>query len=150
MATLTLHASAVACNGMGILIRGRAGSGKSRLAVEMIALGAYLISDDQTIVTAVAGGLTLAPPASIAGMLEMRGIGLIRLPFRADVPLSLLVDMDHAPSSRLPEILTTDLLERPVRTISGSEQTGLAAALTVLGQSGIAAMMDPDAPFKPT
>lgn len=96
-----LHASAVAFNDRGVLIRGASGSGKSSLALHLMALGATLISDDQTELDVAEGIVYMRAPSPIAGLIEARGIGILT----ADsciAPLVLVVDLDRAETDRLP------------------------------------------------
>ncbi len=124
-----VHASAVALDGQGVLIRGHSGAGKSRLALELIALGATLVADDRTRLIARGGRLLLACPPTLAGLVEVRGIGILRLPHAENVPLALIVDLDRPPVARLPEMDTTRLLGREIVTIRGAGHPFLAAAL---------------------
>ncbi|RMB55203.1 Hpr(Ser) kinase/phosphatase [Sphingomonas sp. PP-CE-3A-406] len=97
-----LHATSVAIDGVAVLIEGASGSGKSDLALRLIDRGATLVSDDQTLVVR-AGKLLLArAPATIAGRIEVRGIGIVALPHVDDVPVGLLVRVDGA-VERMPE-----------------------------------------------
>ncbi|MGH1416103.1 MAG: HPr kinase/phosphorylase [Pelagimonas sp.] len=99
---LNLHASAVVLQGRGLLIQGASGSGKSGLALSLMAHGAQLVSDDRTILTRDAGGVWMSAPAPIAGMIEARGIGLIRADCAPHAPLHAMVDLDHEERDRLP------------------------------------------------
>jgi serine kinase of HPr protein (carbohydrate metabolism regulator) len=97
-----LHATSVAIDGVAVLIEGASGSGKSDLALRLIDRGATLVSDDQTLVVR-AGKLLLArAPATIAGRIEVRGIGIVAMPHVDDVPVGLLVRVDGA-VERMPE-----------------------------------------------
>ena len=98
----TLHVSCVAINGRGVLIAGPSGSGKSDLALRLIDRGAALVSDDYTLVRRVGRQLLATAPDKIAGMIEIRGIGLVHLPAVSDVPVCLFADLDR-PVERLPE-----------------------------------------------
>lgn len=98
----TLHASCVAIGGRAVLIGGRSGSGKSDLALRLIERGAVLVSDDYTLVRRVEGRLLASPPETIAGRIEMRGIGILHFPSESDVPVALYVDLDSSPQ-RLPK-----------------------------------------------
>jgi serine kinase of HPr protein (carbohydrate metabolism regulator) len=98
----TIHATCVAIRGRGILIRGRSGSGKSDLALRLIDRGAHLVSDDYTILSESVGRIYAAAPETIAGKLEIRGIGIVALDAERDVPICLVADLDDAPE-RLPE-----------------------------------------------
>jgi serine kinase of HPr protein (carbohydrate metabolism regulator) len=97
----TIHASSVAIGGRGVLIAGASGSGKSDLAMRLIDRGAMLISDDYTLLREREGVLLAEPPETIAGKLELRGVGIVPLPFSSHVPTALLVDLDGTPE-RLP------------------------------------------------
>jgi serine kinase of HPr protein (carbohydrate metabolism regulator) len=98
----TVHASCVAIDGRGVLIAGASGSGKSDLALRLIDRGAILVSDDYTLVIPVAGRLVANAPPTIAGRMEVRGIGLVETEAADGVPLCLCVDLDRPPE-RLPE-----------------------------------------------
>ena len=99
-----VHATCVAISGTGILIRGPSGAGKSDLALRLIDAGAELVADDYCEITARDGELTAAAPASIAGKIEVRGFGLIDLPFRSTVRIGLVVDLvPEADIERLPD-----------------------------------------------
>lgn len=100
--TETLHATAVAIAGRGVLLSGRSGSGKSDLALRLIDRGHMLISDDRVQTLAKGGCLLLSPPAAIAGLMEVRGLGLIRMPFLSGVAAALFVILDEE-SERLPQ-----------------------------------------------
>jgi HPr kinase/phosphorylase len=97
-----LHASCVAVDGRGLLILGRSGAGKSALALRLIALGARLVADDRTALTAHAGRLTATCPAAIKGLIEARGIGLLRAPTLDEAEIALVVDLDRTEDQRLP------------------------------------------------
>lgn len=117
----TIHAGCVAIGGRGVLIAGRSGSGKSDLALRLIDRGAVLVSDDYTLVTRAGGRLVASAPATIAGQMEIRGVGLVEMEAQTGVPICLLVDLDRVPD-RLPD-------EGERATIAGLELpvVGLAA-----------------------
>ncbi|WP_114951130.1 HPr kinase/phosphorylase [Sphingosinicella terrae] len=98
----TVHASCVAIGGKGVLIGGRSGRGKSDLALRLIDRGAALVSDDYVLVRRIDGRLLASAPETIAGKIEIRGIGIVDLPAERDVPVALMVDLDADPV-RLPE-----------------------------------------------
>lgn len=119
MSSLLLHASCVALNGQGILLAGAPGSGKSAMALQLIQAGAELVADDQTVLSLHEGLLTAAPPPTTAGLMEVRYVGLLHLPFRPAVPVVLFVDLVAEPSEleRLPEPDRLFLLDQPVRRL---------------------------------
>lgn len=104
--TMPLHASCAALGGDGVLFLGPPGTGKSDLVLRLLGRGWSLVADDQVELTPAPDGLLAAPPAALRGLLEVRGIGLVRdLPVAAPVPLRLVVDLlppGEAPP-RLPE-----------------------------------------------
>lgn len=103
----TIHASAVLLGHCGILIRGPSGSGKSRLALTLLqAEGAglvRLIGDDRIHLEAVHGRLLMRPAAALAGLIEIRGLGVVRVPFEPVAVAGLVVDLEAADASRLPK-----------------------------------------------
>jgi hypothetical protein len=105
----TIHASAVLLGARAVLIRGPAGSGKSRLALALIqAAGsplipfARLVSDDRTHVAAVHGRVLARPPAPLAGLIEVRGLGIRVMPYEPVAVVGLVVDLG-AGGERLPQ-----------------------------------------------
>ncbi|MFC3228042.1 HPr kinase/phosphorylase [Marinibaculum pumilum] len=91
-ASAILHATCIAIGEAGVLLRGPSGSGKSDLALRLIDAGAALVADDMVALAATDGRLRAAPPPPLAGLLEVRGIGPLRLPHR-DADLCLAVDL---------------------------------------------------------
>jgi HPr kinase/phosphorylase len=128
-AAATLHATTVAHGGRALLIRGPAGSGKSALALELLARGAALVADDRTVLTLEAGRPVASPPPSIAGLIEARGLGLLRLPWLAGVPVAAVADLSQAETERLPPRRTTVLLGREVALFRRVEDARFAPAL---------------------
>ncbi len=92
----TIHATAVAINGLGVLLCGRSGAGKSDLALRLIDRGAVLVSDDYTLVEAAGAAVRASPPATIAGKIEIRGIGIVAMPHAPCAPVDLVVMLDEA------------------------------------------------------
>ena len=89
----TLHASTVASDGRAVLVTGASGSGKSDLALRMLDRGFTLVSDDQTIVKRDGDRLIASAPSTIAGKLEIRGIGIVDVERVANVPIALVVEL---------------------------------------------------------
>ncbi len=105
-----LHASTVELDGRALLILGPSGSGKSTLALDLIALGASLVADDRTIVTCEGDRLIASPPVSIAGQIEARYVGLLRLPYSSHATVTLAIDLGQQEPDRLPPSRTLELL----------------------------------------
>jgi serine kinase of HPr protein (carbohydrate metabolism regulator) len=100
----TVHATCVAIDGLGILLRGPSGSGKSDLALRLIDGGAQLVSDDYTVLENRGGHLIATAPESIKGMLEVRGLGILPVPARPRVVIGLIIDLvTDASIERLPD-----------------------------------------------
>jgi serine kinase of HPr protein (carbohydrate metabolism regulator) len=89
----TLHASTVALDGRAVMICGPSGSGKSDLALRLLDRGFKLVSDDQTIVRKDGERLLASAPPTIAGKLEVRGLGIVEVETAADVPVALCVEL---------------------------------------------------------
>lgn len=134
--TEILHASAVSLDGCGVLIIGPSGSGKSALALEMMSRGAVLIADDSTCVTQSAGLLIASVPASIAGRIEARGIGILAAHTAPPSPISLVVDLAQKSRGRLPEPQSTDLLGVCINLISVAGLVSPAGAIIQLVKGG--------------
>ncbi len=97
------HATCVCIGNDGILLRGPSGTGKSDLALRLIDEGAVLVADDRTDVQVRGNDLVASAPETIAGQMEVRGLGIVRLPIRAEATLSLLVDLSQdVETERLP------------------------------------------------
>lgn len=105
----TIHASCVAIGDTGILIRGAPGSGKSSLALRLILdpprvlPPARLVADDRVRLTARDGLLLAAAPAALAGLIEVRHLGIRRLAHQAHAAVSLVVDLAAEDAARLPD-----------------------------------------------
>jgi HPr kinase/phosphorylase len=102
--TLLVHATAVALGDRAVLLRGPSGSGKSDLALRLIDAGARLVADDQSELRRDGDAVLVRAPATIGGLIEVRGVGIIRLDPLPAARLSLVVDL-VAPDTveRLPE-----------------------------------------------
>jgi len=105
----TIHASAVLIGAKAALIRGPAGSGKSQLVWQLLQ-GAQdgalpftrLVADDRAYVEAAAGRLLVRPAQALAGRIEIRGLGIRRLPYEPVAAVGLVVDLAAADADRLP------------------------------------------------
>ena len=114
-----VHASCVALEGNGVLLRGAPGSGKSDLALRLIEGGAALVADDQVALTSSGATLLAAPPARIAGLLEVRGIGIVSMDFIPRCPVDLVVDLVPPDAiERMPEAGHVTLSGHRVRRVA--------------------------------
>jgi serine kinase of HPr protein (carbohydrate metabolism regulator) len=128
----TLHASTVAIDGRAVLIAGISGSGKSDLALRLIDRGFTLVSDDQTIVQKRGERLFASAPATIAGKLEIRGLGIIDMPAVGDVPVALVVELTSAIQRRPDDSRQRMICGLPVPLIGIDALTASAPAKVVI------------------
>lgn len=110
MSSSTIHASAVLVGAKAVLIRGPAGAGKSRLAWDLLEAAregalpfARLVGDDRVHIEAHAGVLLVQPAETLAGLLEIRGLGIRRLPYEPLAAVGLVVDLAADDAARLPD-----------------------------------------------
>src|SRR5476649_1972320 len=101
MSEANIHASCIAIGSRGVLLLGPSGAGKSDLALRLIDEGARLVADDRTILFLTKGALWARAPASISGLIEIRGLGIVKLPARASVKIALVVKLGKE-DERLP------------------------------------------------
>ena len=107
---IRVHGTSIALAGTGVLLRGPSGAGKSDLALRLIEAGACLVADDQVELVPSVKGLIMRPPDKLAGLLEVRGLGILRLDYADNIPLALVVDLVPADSvERMPETETTEI-----------------------------------------
>ncbi|WP_306113171.1 MULTISPECIES: HPr kinase/phosphorylase [unclassified Roseovarius] len=109
-----MHATTVAYAGRAALIRGASGSGKSGLALQMIALGGRLIADDRTTLQRRGDILIARCPETIRGRIEARGVGILAAAPAEATRLALVVDMDTEETDRLPDPDMIDILGVPL------------------------------------
>jgi len=105
----TIHASAVLVGRRAVLIRGPSGSGKSRLALALLQAAqsgalpfARLVADDRALVEACNGRLLVRPAARLAGLIEVRGLGIRQVPCEPVAVVGLVADLDAADAARIP------------------------------------------------
>ena len=91
--TLLIHATAVAIDGHAVLLRGPSGAGKSDLGLRLIDAGGRLVADDQSEMWRQGDLLMVRSPAALAGLLEVRGIGIVRLAALSEAPVALVADL---------------------------------------------------------
>lgn len=109
----TLHATTVSIDGRAVLLCGPSGAGKSDLALRLIDRGAVLVSDDTTLVKRIDGRLVATCPATIAGKMEVRGLGIVAMPHVGEASVALVADLSDM-VERMP-------LEPVHRTIAGMQ-----------------------------
>jgi HPr kinase/phosphorylase len=103
----TIHATAVLVGAKAVLIRGEPGSGKSRLALRLLEAAGRalpfvrLVGDDRVYLENRAGRLVVRPPQELAGLLEIRGTGIVRVPFEPAAVVGLVIELGQ-PADRMP------------------------------------------------
>jgi HPr kinase/phosphorylase len=120
-----LHATTVSIDGKGVMIIGPSGSGKSALALELMAFGAGLVADDRTIVKRFGHALQASVPDTIQGKIEARGIGILNVPVAAPTALVLVVDLGRKSRERVPEKQSHDILGVTLDCLHNVTQTHL-------------------------
>ncbi|WP_170400841.1 HPr kinase/phosphorylase [Ruegeria arenilitoris] len=143
--TAILHATCVAVEGRGVLILGRSGAGKSTLALQMLTLGADLVSDDRVELRMVGENAMADAAPNLRGLIEARGIGLLRAQAAGATPVSYVVDLDQTEPARLPEPTEIVVLRQTVPLLRAAGVPNLAAALMQLLKMG---RVDPEWPSK--
>lgn len=133
---LLLHASAIAVGRFGLLVIGASGSGKSTLAIQLVSLGAQLVADDRVMVHRMPeGGLRLSAPETTRGIIEARGLGLLRvLPVTAMA--RAVVDLDRVEEKRLPEARTIEIAGVELPLLRKVESPAFAPMLFLYLQGG--------------
>ena len=124
--TFSVHASCVIIDNQAILILGESGSGKSDLALRLIDSGAMLVSDDQVRIEKNGTSLFASPAPNIAGLLEARGVGIIKLPYVSNAVVALAIKLVTPEKiERLPEAQFFDCLgvKVPLLLLGAFEQS---------------------------
>jgi serine kinase of HPr protein (carbohydrate metabolism regulator) len=126
---LSVHASAVLVGARAVLIRGPSGAGKSRLALALLRAAetgrpafALLVADDRSVLEAHHGRLLVRPVPELAGLIEVRGLGIRRLPYEPAAVVGLVVDLAAPDVERLPSAASGRTI------IEGIEVSRLAVA----------------------
>jgi HPr kinase/phosphorylase len=109
---MQIHGSCASRGGGGVLLIGPPGAGKSDLLLRLLARGFDLVADDRV---DIVGGVAYPVPA-LAGLLEVRGLGIVRLPYIASARLALAVELAY-PAARLPSPARHDALDLPLTVI---------------------------------
>lgn len=139
-----VHGTCIDVAGAGVLLRGPSGSGKSDLALRLIDRGARLVADDQVEVTAAGGDLVAVAPTALAGLLEVRGLGVLRIETAVSARLELVVDLvapeavNRMPEGQMAEIegVALPLLRLAPFQASAAAKVRLAAARGRLRDAG--------------
>jgi serine kinase of HPr protein (carbohydrate metabolism regulator) len=135
---MLLHATAVAIDGRAVLITGPSGTGKSDLALRLIDRGAVLVSDDQVKLQVKDDRLIASAPATIAGRIEVRGIGIVAMAHVSPMPVALLIEIAEQ-LERMPEPRTQALCgeQIPVVALDAFEASAPTKAELALRERGL-------------
>lgn len=136
LSAFPVHATCIAIDGRGILILGASGSGKSSLALQIMAYGAELVSDDRTLLIPGADGLYAACPDAISGVIEARGIGLLNAHCRDRARLELVIDLDQTETSRLPDLRHMEIQGYAITSLRNVAGSHFAAAIVQYMKGG--------------
>lgn len=124
----TRHASAVAFDGRGVLILGQAGAGKSALSLELMALGAVLVSDDRVILSSEDARIMATAPDAIRGMIEARHVGILKAD-SAPAEIVLAINLDKTETDRLPPKRHIAILGQRLPLLHKAESRHFAPAI---------------------
>jgi len=139
----TVHASAIALDDSGLLILGPAGSGKSSLAIEMIAMGAELICDDMVALSAKGGAIYAAAAPGARNQIEARNVGILTCPLReGEVKIDLVIDLGAEETDRLPFVEWHEYAGAKARKLRKAPSLTASAIVLALHHGG---PIDPDA-----
>lgn len=130
MASSTIiHGTAVAIDGQAALMVGASGTGKSSLALQLIALGGAVVADDQVEVAAKGESIFVSRPDTLPELIEARGFGLLPVPMAGPARLAIIVDLDKQETARMPEERYCDMLGHPIKVIAKADAPHFPAAI---------------------
>ncbi|MTE01983.1 serine kinase [Paracoccus sp. YIM 132242] len=129
---MQLHATTIALDGAGLLILGPSGSGKSSLALQLMAAGAMLVADDRTDLSRDDDAVIASCPPALLGRIEARGVGILAAPPSGPVRLAQVVDLGGGPEDRLPQSRSYDVLGISLPLVTVPYRPHLYAALRQL------------------
>lgn len=123
------HASCIAVNGRGLLIRGPSGSGKSGLSLALMALGADLVADDGVCLRRQGDQIIASAPPAIRNLIEARGLGLLRAHALPEAPLAAVLDLGTHEDQRLPPLRHTSILQQNIELLHKVDSPHFPAAI---------------------
>lgn len=133
-----VYGTCIAIDGRAVLFRGPSGSGKSDLALRIVEAGGLLVSDDQTVLTREHESLVASSPDTIAGQIEIRGVGILPVATTRRAPLALVMDLvpgdqiDRYPEPRCCQYLGVDVPLLNIAPFEVSAAAKVRLALTLL------------------
>jgi serine kinase of HPr protein (carbohydrate metabolism regulator) len=144
---LLIHATAVAIDGHAVLLRGASGAGKSDLGLRLIDAGGRLVADDQSELLRRGDALIVHAPAALAGLIEVRGIGILRLAALAEAPVALVADLvlpeqvERLPTPCSETLLGVVVPRIAVAAFEASAAAKVRLALSAFTGAGLPAML---------
>ena len=136
MITKTVHATCVAVGDRAVLLAGASGTGKSSIALELMAYGATLVSDDQVVLVAESDVIVASAPPAIAGLIEARGLGVLKARAKDGATIAMVVDLDVSTSDRMPERRVVTLLGCDLPLFHRPDGRSLAPAILQFLRAG--------------
>lgn len=124
-----LHATSVAYDGRAVILLGGAGSGKSSMALQMMAYGAQLVADDRVSLTRDGDQVMARAPDTLNGLIEARNVGVLRADPHGPAPVVLAVDMDRVETERVPPKRDWSVLGVPLALLHNSGRGDFPAAV---------------------
>ncbi len=134
---MLIHGTCVDIQKKGILLLGKPGSGKSDTALRLIDQGALLVSDDQVDLEVSNGTLIASAPSTIKGLLEIRGVGIVKMPICDQTPIHLVVELvEKEKVERMPiiQFYTYEKIRLPLLKLNAFEASTPAKIKVVLNQ----------------
>lgn len=144
---LQVHGTAVAIEGEAILLRGPSGAGKSDLGLRLIDRGARLVADDQALLRRQGERVMVQVPDPIAGMIEVRGVGLVRVDWLAEARLALIADLlplgqiERMPEPRVETVLGVAVPLIALAPLEPSAPAKLRVILRALAEGPVPAII---------
>jgi serine kinase of HPr protein (carbohydrate metabolism regulator) len=148
--TERLHASCISIGSRGVLLLGKSGSGKSDLALRLMARGAMLVADDQVILSEENKALIASVDPSIRGLIEIHGVGLVKFPVANNIPVRLAVNlvqleqMEHIPNPQTYETLGIKLPQISIYGFDSSAPDKIYAAIHAMRRGNLHTGFLPD------
>ncbi|HEX3863056.1 MAG TPA: HPr kinase/phosphatase C-terminal domain-containing protein [Stellaceae bacterium] len=144
---MLIYATAIALDGHAVLLRGFSGTGKSDLGLRLIDAGGRLVADDQCEIHPRDGTLMVRAPLALAGLIEVRGLGIVRLDAMPEAPLALIADLvpsnliERMPMRRSERILGVTVPVTAIAPFEASAPAKLRIALAALTGLGPVALL---------
>jgi HPr kinase/phosphorylase len=145
---MLIYATAIAIDGHAVLLRGFSGAGKSDLGLRLIDAGAQLVADDQCELARRGDTIVVSAPPTIAGLIEVRGIAIMRLESLPEAPLALIADLmpsnliERLPSRRTEMILGLAIPVIAASPFEASAPAKLRLSMRAFTRSGLPSILE--------